>query len=304
MAIPRWKLPFDVVSNVMMLASPAGMASMMETCRFLYSEGPRHLLRDGVTLRTPRRITSFTSFMFAEGTVRFRHLRELNLEVGGVVYHLFVVDDCSVAVDALIDLLQCPALSLHTLRLGRAEGLLSSSRAICDAFRTLTTLRHLTVCHVGPATIATVGKMSSKLVSAMVDHIDPALNFMTSSDKVLAMLAPFSDTLEEVSLALDGPFNFEGMPTDICFPRVRSLTVLSDSCRFLPSCLPAFSNVQSIQHNPSRMPQRSTICQSNIAHFVNSLGVARPVERRFPPVGADLNAQATSLASASSVPLS
>ena len=272
MAIFRWTLPFDILTIIMELSSPASVASIMETCHFLYSHGPRHLLRDGATLLTSRQITSFASFMFAEGTARFRHLRELNLEVGRLEYRLDVPDDCSIVVDALIQLLRCPALALHTLRLGQAEELLSSAYAIYDAFQTLTTLRHLTVCRTSPATIATISKMSLTLVSATIHNVDPALDFMPSSEQVLAMLSPFSDTLEDVAFALDGHFT---TPTDICFPRVRRLTVLSDSCRFLPSCLPAFPNVQILQHNPSIKPQRSLICDSNIGTFVDCIATAR-----------------------------
>ena len=246
---PRTTLPFDIVTNIMHLSSPASVAAVMGTCRFLYGHGPKQLLCRGVTLRAPRQIASFAAFMSAEGTARFRHLRELDLEVGSLECRALIVDECSVAVDALLDVLRGPALALHTLRLGRAEELLSSSHAIRAALRALATVKHLTVCDVGPATVFTVTKMSSKLVSVTICNIDLA----ASSDQVLAMLSPFSETVEEVGLVLDDLelCNFAGTSTDICFPQVRSLTILSDSCRFLPSCVHAFPNVQTIQHSPS-----------------------------------------------------
>ncbi|KAM5545144.1 hypothetical protein V8D89_001255, partial [Ganoderma adspersum] len=271
---PRIPLPFDVVTNIMHFSSPTSVAAVMGTCRFLYCHGPKHLLRRGVILRTPHQITSFASFISAEGTARFRHLGELNLEVGRLECRALIVDECSVAVDALLRVLLSPSLSLHTLRLGKAEELLSSSHAIRTALRALATVKHLTVCDVGPATVSTVGKMSSKLVSVTICNIDPALDLAASSDQVLAMLAAFSDTLEEVSLVLDGHCNFAGTSVDICFPHVRSLTILSDSCCFLPSCVHAFPSVQVIRHNPSSRPQRSMICHANIHTFVECVDVA------------------------------
>ena len=269
---PRTTLPFDIVTNIMHLSSPASVAAVMGTCRFLYGHGPKQLLCRGVTLRAPRQIASFAAFMSAEGTARFRHLRELDLEVGSLECRALIVDECSVAVDALLGVLRCPALALHTLRLGRAEGLLESSHAIRTALRALTTIKHLTLCDVGPATVSTVTKMASKLVSVTICDIDLA----AASDQVLAMLFPFSETLEEVALVLDGLelCNFAGTSTDICLPRVRSLMVLSDSCRFLPSCVHAFPNVQTIQHNPSSRPHSSMICQANIHTFVECVDVA------------------------------
>ncbi|PIL32886.1 hypothetical protein GSI_05004 [Ganoderma sinense ZZ0214-1] len=270
-----WTLRFDAITGIMNASSPADVASLMGTCRFLYNQGAKHLLRRGVTLRTPRQIASFALFMSAEDTTRFRHLRELSLEVGSLDCRALVHNERSVAMDALLEVLQCPALCLHTLRLERAEELLSSSHAIRVAFRALATLKHLTICDVGPATVSTVAKMSSKLVSVTVCNVDPALDLMASSDQVIEMLAPFSDTLEEVSLVLDGPCNFAQTPLDICFPLVRRLTILSDSCRFLPSCVHFFPNVEVIQHNPSPEPQHSIICLSTIDSFVDCVTAAR-----------------------------
>ncbi|PIL32888.1 hypothetical protein GSI_05006 [Ganoderma sinense ZZ0214-1] len=273
--ITPWMLCFDAFTGIMNVSSPADVASLMGTCRFLYNQGAKHLLRRGITLRTPRQITSFAFFMSAEGTARFRHLRELNLEMGSLDCRALVHNERSVAVDALLEVLRCPALCLHTLRLGRAEELLSSSHTIRVAFRALATLKHLTVCDVGPATISAVAKMSSKLVSVTICNIDPALDLMASSDQVIEMLAPFSDTLEEVSLVLDGPCHFAQTPFDSCFSRVRRLTILSDSCRFLPSCVHFFPNVEVIQHNPSPKPQHSIICLSTIDSFVDCVTAAR-----------------------------
>ena len=187
---PPTTLPFDIVTNIMQLSSPASVAAVMGTCRFLYSHGPKHLLRRGVTLRTPRQLASFAAFMSAEGTARFRHLRELDLEVGSLECRALVVDECSVAVDALLDVLRSPALALHTLRLGRAEGLLESSAVIRAAVRALATIKHLTLCDVGAATVSTVTKLSSKLVSVTVCNIDLALKNVRSFMLISQTLRP------------------------------------------------------------------------------------------------------------------
>ena len=72
-------VPFDLMAEIMARSPSNTVASFMETCRALYEEGPRHLLRNGVVLNRPASVSGFTAFMFAPGANRFIFLRELTI---------------------------------------------------------------------------------------------------------------------------------------------------------------------------------------------------------------------------------
>ncbi|TBU31908.1 hypothetical protein BD311DRAFT_751869 [Dichomitus squalens] len=125
----RSMLPFDVMSEIMDHSAPITITSLMETCRLLCDEGPRHLLRDGVTLCKPSVVDSFSLFIFAgKSRLRFTFLHELDIRLSYDMTYL------ASTVARLLSLLTSPALLIDTLSLRDSEVFISQAadrRPVC-----------------------------------------------------------------------------------------------------------------------------------------------------------------------------
>ncbi|KAI0827638.1 hypothetical protein BC628DRAFT_1409582 [Trametes gibbosa] len=230
------------------MSSPPAIAAMMRTCRTLYRDatGPRLLLRNGATLASSDACCSFSAFMFAgvPAGARFTYLRALTVSYGCF---------SEGATRALFGILVHSDLALESLTLHDTEDVLNSRAHIIDdndgpddndqpstataspllvAFSSLTTLRHLTMSHIGSAGSSLLSSLRSPLVSASLAFDAPDANWTPGgpdAQNPIVCLARAADTLEELS---GTGFNIapDVVRYAITYPRLRHL-----SARYSPA---------------------------------------------------------------------
>ncbi len=213
------RLPFDVICGIMAVSQRRTISTLMKTCHTLYTEGPRHILRDGVQLTSTYQITKFATFMLAEDPSRFAYLRQLVLHPLSIIY-----------TDAEVDLarfLSHPSLALETLELRCAETYLGygSQAMIRKAIGGLMTTKHLVVLGVSQYSISS---FIIKLLPWNLESISIGVKH-GSVQQVLPTIAPFSHTLLTVVIASEhyGPALFLDTDPESChFPGVRTFGVV------------------------------------------------------------------------------
>ncbi|KAI1786636.1 hypothetical protein LXA43DRAFT_50530 [Ganoderma leucocontextum] len=188
----EWRLPFDVIFIIMAASRPSTISALMKTCRALYTEGPKHLLCNGVQLDRTVEITRFANFMLTGNPSRFAHLRKLVLGIQLLP---------GSAVEAhLADLLAHPSLALDTLVLRHSETLLGhgTDPVLRAAFGRLKTVKHLVVLGVQDDSATNINSLPYKLESISIGVQAGIVN-------ILPMLKPFSHTLRTL-LVKSQPF--------------------------------------------------------------------------------------------------
>lgn len=140
--VPPVLLPLthDVLYMVTTFSERQEVSSLMQTCRFLYHEGAKILLRRTVWLPSMKPVPSFVDFMAAEGFSRCRHLRGLSITPYDEPFQLV---HC--AAQALTRLLPRLASfnSLTQLWLTDAEVLLQCSPVLIPAIATIPSLTRI-----------------------------------------------------------------------------------------------------------------------------------------------------------------
>ncbi|KAI0740543.1 hypothetical protein C8Q76DRAFT_689373 [Earliella scabrosa] len=238
MDIPR--LPFDILANVMAVSPPDSIRSLMSTCHALHGEGPKYLLRNGVVLRDPRDVLSFTNFMFSTNPAYWTLFRVLDIRFGCHDRDKADPRSSQEWVSCLTRLLTHPSLFLDTLILHDAESLLLSGRPLEQAISTLSTLRHLTVCNGQTSTRSMLEHLPSRLVSADIS-LSPYIHAFlplaqTQAESLrwnpLFLLRRSCDSLEELAWTqhdhLPSPLAQDVPPTTPIprFARLRKLSLL------------------------------------------------------------------------------
>ena len=119
-----------MLSGIMAISRRSTISALMKTCHVLYTEGPKHLLCDGVQLNGSVDVAEFTKFMLTEDPLRFAHLRKLVLK-----FRFFVIYSSEVQA-RFIDLLSHPYLSLETLILHKTDAFMGrrASSSLREAF--------------------------------------------------------------------------------------------------------------------------------------------------------------------------
>ncbi|KAI1786624.1 hypothetical protein LXA43DRAFT_1099020 [Ganoderma leucocontextum] len=269
-----WRLPFDVVSGIMAASRPSTISALMKTCNTLYTEGPKHLLSDGVRLGQTFEVTTFANFMLTEDPSRFTHLRKLVLTVPSLVN--------SSAQARLIDLLAHPCLALETLILLHTKVFLGrrTPSPTREAFRRLKTIKHLVVLNVQEESSRAIKALPSKLESISISFdVGVGLHHFG----IWSTLKPFSDTLHTMLINSDPSIPALSLLTDARahdFPHVRTFGIVwNDSLpellasppfaqafpaithlKLIPTELPAVTHLQSGQSN-RRKPELDRIAR-------------------------------------------
>ncbi|RPD58106.1 hypothetical protein L226DRAFT_561911 [Lentinus tigrinus ALCF2SS1-7] len=281
-------LPFDVMAQIMARSTPSIISALMKTCHLYYREGPRHLLRDGVILRSPTQVERFLPFVYADGGVRFVHFRELDIavsEYGG--YPSVDVERCMAQLAQLLDF---PETYLESLTLRDAEWLLQHGCLASTLPRT--NIERLTMRDSGPRACSALKSLNCSLTSLTISCKGYAvwedaeeLQTMDGWSYLLSPLSPHAQTLETFrcdSLPPPAPSRsfqlvvFSSSPRPmirptVCFSAVRNLCL---SIRLVhpefhghievASLLPTFPNVTHLEI-VSRIFQRP-------AHSLSGLG--------------------------------
>ena len=247
-----WKLPLDILTEVMAISQPEA-AALMETCRVLYALGPPYVLRHGVMLRTRAQMASFVSFMLAD-TSRLAYMRLLDL--GANVFEFLCRFDARRTDPSFAELVTHPTTALHTLILRDMEKTLTCNPHLFVAVGTLTSLKRLHVHGVGRTGIEALRVMHSQLVSATValtvplGYI-PSLHGNSAFSDVFSALQSSADTLRELDLSLGTPINpTRDVPVSLRFPHVRTLRTVVDTQ--FPQCilLRLFPNLENLHLVP------------------------------------------------------
>ncbi|PIL32892.1 hypothetical protein GSI_05010 [Ganoderma sinense ZZ0214-1] len=246
-------LPFDVLSDIMAVSPPSTISALMKTCHALYTEGPKHLLCDGVQLDRSRDIASFANFMLTEDSdsSRFAHLRKLVVALanpGPFEYQR-----------RLAELLVHHSLALETLVLHHADSFLEQSRCrLREAFCGLKTIKRLVVFGVLEYGAAIIQNIPSPVESMSIS----VANFFRPPD-IAPMLRPFSNTLHTLLInSKNSPVYslFKDLrPRD--FPRVRTFGVVWDGSvpelLTTPAFALAFPAIKHLQLIPTAHPYAS-----------------------------------------------
>ncbi|PIL32890.1 hypothetical protein GSI_05008 [Ganoderma sinense ZZ0214-1] len=277
----RWRLPFDVMSGVMAVSLRSTISALMKTCRTLYKEGLKHLLRDGVQLAWTPDIINFATFMLNEDPPRFPYLRKLSLLVPCLSYNVGV---------HLVQLLSHPFLALETLVLRPAQPFLGGivHPVVRNAFSRLTTVKYLVAVVVEETTAGSIRRLPWALESIAIG-VEPGIR------GILPIVAPFSGTLrtllikEESFGIYPGPWYspqavgdhfptmfFGADPQPRRFPHVHTFGIVYRECvtdllasAAFADAFPAIAHLQLIPPDPP----------------TTDLGrVWHPIELPFPPI--------------------
>ncbi|KAI1789091.1 hypothetical protein LXA43DRAFT_595566 [Ganoderma leucocontextum] len=214
-----WRLPFDVMCNVLAASQHSTISALMKSCHALYTEGPRHLLHDGVELDSAQQITLFADFMLTEDPSRFAYMRKLGLSIQSPV-------NLSAQLRLCV-LLGHPSLALETLILQYAETLLGDGvfPLLHEALGRLKTVKNLVALRVQRRSAAVIKSLPSKLKSISI-AVDVPIEWPFD---VLSTLKPFSDTLQTLQINSEPSLRILSLLIDdgCChFPRVRTFGIV------------------------------------------------------------------------------
>ncbi|KAM5545142.1 hypothetical protein V8D89_001253 [Ganoderma adspersum] len=246
----EWRLPFDVVSDTMAISRRPTISAIMQTCRTLYTEGPKHMLRDGVELSSADETEKFTAFMLAEGPSRFAYLRKLALLVD-------LHDGAN-----LVRLLSHPSLALETVVLHYAEICLGrfADIALRAAILRLKTVKRLVLFEVEEEHTSSLSRLPRAL-----EHI--SIHAKCRVEDTLLMLRPFSGTLQTLLIKSE-PWllnHFLDVYLPPChFPHVQTFGIVYDesssgllSSSAFSEAFPALTHLQLIPTDPPTTRRRT-----------------------------------------------
>ncbi|PIL32884.1 hypothetical protein GSI_05002 [Ganoderma sinense ZZ0214-1] len=262
-----WRLPFDVMSGIMAVSLRPTISALMKTCRTLYKEGLKHLLRDGVRLAWTPDIINFATFMLNEDPPRFPYLRKLSLLVPSLSY-----PDVGVH---LVQLLSHPSLTLETLVLRPAQPFLGgiAHPAVRETVKSLTTVEHLVAVGVEETTAGSIRRLPWALESIAIG-VEPGIR------GILPIVAPFSGTLRTLLIKEESFDVYPGSwyspqtvgdhflskffgadPQPRRFPHVRTFGIVYRECvtdllasAAFADAFPAITHLQLIPRTPNDRP--------------------------------------------------
>ena len=193
-------LTYDTILHVISVSENAkDTAQLIATCRELYHEGPKILLKKPVVIFT-KHLASFLKFLRADNSSRCRYLRQMELQVFASSLEPDVTQE-------LVEIL--PLLTrIEYLCLIDADQLLRLHPDLTPAFCALTTLRHIKFSRVSNKTCALLHGLRAPLISASINFICDldVLNLWNYLDEEddweqyhpAVLLENFAPTLEEL----------------------------------------------------------------------------------------------------------
>ncbi len=241
-----------MASGIMTISQRSTISALMKTCHTLYTEGPKHILRDGVDLTSKDQITRFTTFMLTKDPSRFAYMRKL------VIY-----TTCDTALEDLTRLLAHPAIVLDTLELRSTSNVLvgATTDAMRDAIRRLTTIKHLVVFGIHEYSGFPIKSLPYQLESI-------SIGMKSSLRDALSTLTPFSHTLRTLIISSEqyvaglGSFHFPHVHT---FGILYSKYILDDlTSPTFAQTFPGITHLQLIPADPQKT-RRQTSPRTNFS---------------------------------------
>ncbi|KAI0747397.1 hypothetical protein C8Q74DRAFT_1374435 [Fomes fomentarius] len=231
----------------------------MSTCRLLYHEGAKVIIKDPVGLETERRLLSFLSFLHAEDDmIRCTYLRRLDLWTLGL----------SVAAAEALVFSLAHMTALDTLVITHPELTLASHPALPQSLASLRSLKHLTLSHTNTLGYNLLQSSHFSLVTA---HISINHSVRDSKFHPVLVMDRHRMSLEELSWEYDGYHDFHPKPTSgtIAYPRLRRLSITEgQSAHFLKGRMPFFPNLTHLRLLPDRVDRRSPLRREHVSDWM------------------------------------
>ena len=254
----KLRLPLDVMSEIMVQSTSPIITSLMETCRLLYDEGPRHLLRGGVVLKETSQLESFVKFMMARNSLRFKFLHELDVQLPPTT----LIQPLAIA--RLLELLTSPSLAIHALTLRDSEVFLSENKA---ALAGITTLRCLSLFNAGTHACHVVAAIPSKLTTLTLTTGNATVMDLVRGRRFgdgLSALEGLPSTIETLQCNLGNHQIRAWKEGGRVFPSVRTFGLVSRHCARpedlkIETLARTFPNLTQLQLIPGQYPHVSRV---------------------------------------------
>ncbi|KAI0640644.1 hypothetical protein C8Q79DRAFT_1004229 [Trametes meyenii] len=254
--VPRTVLNNDVLLNILAVSDTLTICRLMATSRQLYHEGPKHLLKKTVVLRSENKLVSFLTFMAAEAPYRFQFLHSLQIDIG------HISEAATITVEYFF-ISAAPFLNIRRLTLDRAEEFFESGTGIPGAFALcLRTVEHMKVSEIGRRASIFLEHSRSRLVSADLTMIprpipddsdddsdeeredddtddsrfrNPILQLRNSQETLKTLNVRWCDTDCEI-----------GVLYEQTYPHVKDLTLSANELPYTTHYARAFPNIETL----------------------------------------------------------
>ncbi|RPD70298.1 hypothetical protein L226DRAFT_616192 [Lentinus tigrinus ALCF2SS1-7] len=247
MAHSKPELNVDVLLIILSFAPKQTQSRMMKTCRVLYLEGARKLLKYPVMLEGETQLLSFLLFMRADPQpVRFRSLLDLSLYLEqGISSRLG-----EVLKTFFFKLARTEHAGLRFLTVGGTEKLLLAVPGLTEAIVSLTSLTSINLISMGVEGSQLLRKLRSHLMSATISYDNIISDTAAGESKPLdlALVLKYSkDTLKELSLTNFACGKWAVGNKVHVYPHLTSLEFTGDWLPDTVGFLRAFPNLNSIE---------------------------------------------------------
>ncbi|KAI0361238.1 hypothetical protein OH77DRAFT_1417474 [Trametes cingulata] len=236
-------LSLDVLLEVAYFAPRQTLSALMKTCRFLYHECAKTMLRRQVVIENVPDLTSFLAFLNAEDGSRCRYLEDLVLDLELVGPSL-----PKSTARTLADVLSQQSFpSLTSLQLHNAEQILRPHPMLPAGFASLSALTSLTVTSAGSKAISFLKGLRSDLRVVVLKYkpgFDQRPNAEESSHPLIA-LHNFRSTLETVEVhGYEAELRRGQFPGP--FPRAQELILNSPDSPLIAPYVHAFPDLRNL----------------------------------------------------------
>ncbi|KAI0659442.1 hypothetical protein C8Q70DRAFT_109088 [Cubamyces menziesii] len=286
------RLNLDVLLHVIEVCKPPEGCALIQTCRVLYAEGPKYLLKQTIRLENWTRLLRFLSFLEPKVQMptqsglpgdppqqqRRHHLvHSLKFSIGpyptiailendpvGLRYAAESMAEHQVALRALVAALPCMT-ALSSLTIWYSEAFFCSHGPnLVAAFAALTSLHTLEVFYGGYRTVRMLRELQSSLVHACIDFNGsgntPFFNELPLEDwpahHPTLMLAHSADTLETLKCRRwrTHPRIAPSPNTTPVYPRMRELSIDHSTLPVTIAYIRAYPNLTSFSFSSGLPP--------------------------------------------------
>ncbi|RPD55159.1 hypothetical protein L227DRAFT_579974 [Lentinus tigrinus ALCF2SS1-6] len=248
-------LNFDVLLHIVSLAEMDTQSRVMKTCKALYRNGARELLRgEDVCIYTDKRLLSFLLFMHADPAVRIPCLHGLVLKIR--------TETAKEAGDSLVDLFlrlaECEHPAFRYLCLQSSKDLFLANHQLARAVARLHTVTSVIMESAGiqaAAVLQLLGRCSP-LTRASINFCEDLLSSPSVTAEQLDplhLLRYCRDTLTELSIE----HWFLATRKFCVYPRLTTLTLSGDWTPATPKLRRAFPNLSELTvYGYANIPER------------------------------------------------
>ncbi|KAI0330532.1 hypothetical protein GY45DRAFT_1361335 [Cubamyces sp. BRFM 1775] len=236
-------LSYDVLLEVAAFVSRPTLSAFMKTCRILYHEIAKMMLRRRVAIDNVYDMNSFTAFLNAEAS-RAGFLRDLTIDLEPpppVGLH-------PAAWGISNTFLRHSFRSLTSLRLDHAEETLRLYPKLSDGLTSLSTLTSLVINSAGTSVMYMLVRLRAELRTLVIGY-QPGLDQMETLPHHLlhpvVLLKRFRHSLETVEIrGYEVEFSRAKVPGE--YPKVQEFILDSPDCPLLAPYIRAFPDVRNL----------------------------------------------------------